>query len=386
MPIFKTKGAKVSPTSSREKLLNSESIAFAKSPLKKEYSSEPEHLCPSETSCHLTPNSVDSGLQNSWVKCGSTENFAAEKELFEKLAENSRNRKKLFQSRSPSDALPSIDATTTIHCPESKHCKPVGRQKSIEASRKKNSLFAGYQTARAEEQCTSRETIKTNADIETQIAQRDIVALKCRWFPDVDNLHSLKLKYSSNSIQGAESKKEIHEWLSEPKNFYRCIQTQRQQKANFKEKYLDHKTTDLKIVKKSKQSLEKHVCFSSEVLLLLAIEDNSTRQLKELILSNNVDINKTINHKDFSVLHRAVELGHSNCVRILLLHGANVDAKDSLGRSPIDIALSTKHFECMVLLIEYGANIAEFTNRKLQEFRNVTEFSKTSCKLFELDI
>lgn len=61
-------------------------------------------------------------------------------------------------------------------------------------------------------------------------------------------------------------------------------------------------------------------------------------------------------------MHIAVKNGHINIVKLLLQKGANVDAKDATGLTPLLLAGYNKQnqetFEDIIqILIEYGANV-----------------------------
>jgi ankyrin repeat protein len=49
-------------------------------------------------------------------------------------------------------------------------------------------------------------------------------------------------------------------------------------------------------------------------------------------------------------LHMSAEHGYVSNVKQLLLHGADLVARDSSGLTPLDIAEKSEHVECMLVL------------------------------------
>ncbi|WP_036043802.1 ankyrin repeat domain-containing protein [Leptospira alstonii] len=58
-------------------------------------------------------------------------------------------------------------------------------------------------------------------------------------------------------------------------------------------------------------------------------------------------------------LHYAAEFNQKEKVKVLLKQGANFNAPDSNGRTPIDAAINGKNYEVAVILLEYGARLEE---------------------------
>ncbi|MCY3653498.1 MAG: ankyrin repeat domain-containing protein [Cyanobacteria bacterium MAG IRC1_bin_28] len=56
-------------------------------------------------------------------------------------------------------------------------------------------------------------------------------------------------------------------------------------------------------------------------------------------------------------LHRAASVTHVELVKLLLRHGANVDAEDSSDNSPLHLAIHAGHGDLARLLIEAGADV-----------------------------
>ena len=72
-----------------------------------------------------------------------------------------------------------------------------------------------------------------------------------------------------------------------------------------------------------------------------------------LLLEHGADPN--IGNRHTTLLHRASSLGSIEAARLLLSHGAKVDAKDKTGRTPLQVVASKVRDELTKLLVEHGA-------------------------------
>lgn len=93
---------------------------------------------------------------------------------------------------------------------------------------------------------------------------------------------------------------------------------------------------------------------SSEALdtrleLLGAISKGDQATVFEL-MNRNVDINFTVNGQ--SPLHLAVARGYPDIVRMLVNGGANIEAQDAEGKTPIDIALEKRFIRSSEILFK----------------------------------
>lgn len=62
-------------------------------------------------------------------------------------------------------------------------------------------------------------------------------------------------------------------------------------------------------------------------------------------------------HQEFTALHLACVSAHVECVRLLVEHGANVNAKNMKFQVPIHMAAKAQSVECIDLLIKSGADV-----------------------------
>lgn len=204
----------------------------------------------------------------------------------------------------------------------------------------------------------------------------DVRPTSGKWFNDIDKLTSFKAKHRLE-IFSREKKETIREWTSSPKKFYKCILKCRQKQLPRN----DYRTT-----KRERDSQQKKVSFSADVLLFSAIEENAAGELTEIIRTHKVDVNMCKNARGLPPLHRAVQRGAVECVRALLSHAADVNLRDSTNRPAINLAISLRRFECIVLLIESGASVVEYTKQRLQEYEDVQVLSKTCYRSFEANV
>ena len=73
-----------------------------------------------------------------------------------------------------------------------------------------------------------------------------------------------------------------------------------------------------------------------------------------LLLKHGADVNAA-GYNRWTPLHEAVQLGRVEVVRVLLEHGANVDAEDNDGKTPLQFIPKTRRDEIVKLLSEHRA-------------------------------
>lgn len=87
-----------------------------------------------------------------------------------------------------------------------------------------------------------------------------------------------------------------------------------------------------------------------------ALEKNDDILLTKLI-TEGIDVNKTIGHYSSTPLHWEVDRGHVECVRVLLKAKADVNKRNCFLSTPIHYAVERSRVECVKLLIEYKASV-----------------------------
>ena len=90
--------------------------------------------------------------------------------------------------------------------------------------------------------------------------------------------------------------------------------------------------------------------------LMLAARRNDVTELDRL-LKSGVDINSKRDISGYTALHEAAVGGSADAVDFLVKHGANIDARDANGLTPLFVAISADDTEEAALaLIRDGAN------------------------------
>lgn len=198
-----------------------------------------------------------------------------------------------------------------------------------------------------------------------------------KWLNDIDKLISFKAKRKVE-IFNKEKKEIVKQWTSSPKNFYKCILKCRQKQLAM--------SNGLRTIKRRSREGTKNVAFPADVLLFSAIEENASSELAEIIETNKIDVNLCTNSRGLPPLHRAVQRGAVDCVRVLLNNSADVNLRDSTNSLAVGLAISACQFECLVLLIESGASFEEYTNQRLKEYGDVRVLSKSCYRAFEASV
>jgi len=99
------------------------------------------------------------------------------------------------------------------------------------------------------------------------------------------------------------------------------------------------------------------------LLLLLAVTASRTDVMEWLFHLYSDKNVKPNNEKSLSFLHIAASIGNFNVMRLLVDHGADVEAKDSRGMTPIFVLAAIGHIETMKLFVkELKANVEARNN------------------------
>ena len=88
-----------------------------------------------------------------------------------------------------------------------------------------------------------------------------------------------------------------------------------------------------------------------------AIIHDQSRLIADLLASSAVDVSFKFGRSMRTLLHIAACFGASECVTLLVKHGADVNAQDTTGVTPSHLAARNGHKRCLKLLInEFGAD------------------------------
>lgn len=96
---------------------------------------------------------------------------------------------------------------------------------------------------------------------------------------------------------------------------------------------------------------------NGETALHIAINYQYNDIAKVLINSPNININIVDDNNKFTPLHYAVGWNNSIIVEQLLKNGANIDAQDIFGNTPINYAIKEDHKKSFDILQQYNPNI-----------------------------
>lgn len=89
--------------------------------------------------------------------------------------------------------------------------------------------------------------------------------------------------------------------------------------------------------------------------LIWAIKNNDLNTIKQICEKDGFDINEELSNGR-AALHYAADDGHEQIVAYLLSKGANVNALDRYGISPLLAAIYGNHIECVETLLQSGAD------------------------------
>ncbi|XP_013378976.1 uncharacterized protein LOC106150616 isoform X2 [Lingula anatina] len=87
----------------------------------------------------------------------------------------------------------------------------------------------------------------------------------------------------------------------------------------------------------------------------LQAKDGDIERLQHLLTAGHIDINEQAWGWS-TLLHCAAGGGRTQCVQLLLQHGADTDIQDKLGRTPLHCAADHGYTQCVQLLLQHGAD------------------------------
>lgn len=95
--------------------------------------------------------------------------------------------------------------------------------------------------------------------------------------------------------------------------------------------------------------------------LHFAAWNGNIKEVETLIARHDTDIN-AIGDSNRTPLHYAAIWDKTECAELLLINGANIEAKDIDGATPLHLAAYWGSPNCVELLLQHGANFKEKTN------------------------
>ena len=124
---------------------------------------------------------------------------------------------------------------------------------------------------------------------------------------------------------------------------------------------------------------QKGVKFAPHTLAVSALVESEAVELEDLLSSGSFDVNQIDENGD-TLLHKAALEGDVECIRVLFKHGADVNIKNKDGWPAVHFALTQGNLSAMVYLVECGADMAEYTNLRVKEYRKIEQISQTVYK------
>ena len=95
--------------------------------------------------------------------------------------------------------------------------------------------------------------------------------------------------------------------------------------------------------------------FNNEPLLLTAVQSRNAASVEVLLLCG-AEANATLPQCRISALHRAAALGACEVAATLLAYGADINARDDLGATPLHDATTYGHPDMVEFLLQDGAD------------------------------
>ena len=86
-----------------------------------------------------------------------------------------------------------------------------------------------------------------------------------------------------------------------------------------------------------------------------AVMSYNIEKVFELIRTNNLDVNETLNKENFSrtALHEAAAMGYTELVRELVEDAADINLSDDTGDLPIHTAIESFHYVVVEYLLKH---------------------------------
>lgn len=116
---------------------------------------------------------------------------------------------------------------------------------------------------------------------------------------------------------------------------------------------------------------------STDYRIFLAAESNNVKELKKL-LDSGIDPNIKDYDRESTPLHWASNKGNIEAIEMLLDAGANINAQNRRGRTPLHSLIEMKYYKLVLWLIKY-CNADPFIEdiRKLTPYDLAQKFIQT---------
>ena len=215
----------------------------------------------------------------------------------------------------------------------------------------------------------------------------------------MDKLRKLRLK-SKLKAKKYKERAQVKKWIETPDEFLSVLKdirnnghgtemnsdytnnnTQMSLNTDTAELVTHNSETDKTVSPKKNQ-----VHFPEHVLLCGALQEGDPKEVTSIINNYKIDLNSLSRLTGYHYLHKTITNGQFNCAKILIQNGIDVNAKDSGGISPLALAFRLMDFQMVALLVDFGANLFEYTKIRISELEKVKELSRSVSKVFEMEL
>uniref|UniRef100_A0A0B6ZPE7 Uncharacterized protein n=1 Tax=Arion vulgaris TaxID=1028688 RepID=A0A0B6ZPE7_9EUPU len=111
--------------------------------------------------------------------------------------------------------------------------------------------------------------------------------------------------------------------------------------------------------------IKRRISFSADSVLTAVVQDADTTELVRILnnYGDEIRVNQ-VNHVGLTALHHGVLSNNLDAVKLLLCNGANINAQDIHGFSPLHTAAACGFTQIASLLVLYGADVFSLTMQK----------------------
>ena len=99
------------------------------------------------------------------------------------------------------------------------------------------------------------------------------------------------------------------------------------------------------------------------IIITKVLDSDNSALVNELL--GKIDVNSVIYGGSYSLLHYAARRNKINSVGTLIQNGANINARDRNGNTPLHFAAERNNLEVVNILLQNGANINASNNKWL---------------------